>query len=384
MDNSRELRRRRTGKLAKEPRKPASKPALRTSSKLSRVTKTTRIAQTARHNEIICEGLPIRLRNLDDSLRQKKEGGISAIGILGSDVFDKLLVLRALEPKFPEAVFFTTDFDASLTLPSELDFTRNLIISSSFGPELRPEIQGEIPPFRSSYQTAAFLATSLAVGATRDGREPSFDQEKISAWLSPSRIFEIGRTGDIIQYAGKAADFPAGTPQNRDHKSPAYVAQNTAPIDEGRSTASPASSKATVENIPPPAADAQDNACGRDLLACGDVQPPIDKLFSEAGKSRFDLCDFGSHFDFHFADALSVAACASAPASKLADCGFDYRRRRRRLLQLGKARQLADGIWRWRADGLAARRQRLADGPAARAGCCAVRLPPLEGVAQTG
>ena len=205
--------------------------------------------------------LASRLRNLDDSLRQKKEGGISAIGILGSDVFDKLLVLRALEPEFPEAVFFTTDFDASLTLPSELDFTRNLIISSSFGPELRPEIQGEIPPFRSSYQTAAFLATNLAVGATRDGREPSFDQEKISAWLSPSRIFEIGRTGDIIQYAGKAADVPAATPQNRDHKSPAYVAQNTAPI-EGRSTASP-------------------SACGRDLLACGDVQPPIESLFSE-------------------------------------------------------------------------------------------------------
>ncbi|WGJ16274.1 hypothetical protein QEV83_08555 [Methylocapsa sp. D3K7] len=202
-----------------------------------------------------------RLRNLDDSLRQKKEGGISAIGILGSDVFDKLLVLRALAPQFPEAVFFTTDFDASLTLPSELDFTRNLIISSSFGPELRPEIQGEIPPFRSSYQTAAFLATSLAVGAPRDGREPSFDQEKISAWLSPSRIFEIGRTGEIIQYEGKPADFLAGTPQNRDHKSPAYVAKNTAPI-EGRSSASP-------------------GACGTDLWACGGVQPPIESLFSE-------------------------------------------------------------------------------------------------------
>ena len=119
-----------------------------------------------------------QLRNIDGDLRRNNQGAISAIGILGSDVFDKLLVLRALEPKFPEAVFFTTDFDATLTLPSELDFTRNLIISSSFGPELRPEIQGEIPPFRSSYQTAAFLATSLAVGATRDGREPSFDQDE--------------------------------------------------------------------------------------------------------------------------------------------------------------------------------------------------------------
>ena len=223
-----------------------------------------------------------QLRKIDGDLRRNNQGAISAIGILGSDVFDKLLVLRALEPKFPEALFFTTDFDATLTMPSELDFTRNLIISSSFGSELRPEIQGEIPPFRSSYQTAAFLATSLAASATRDGREPSFDQVKISAWLSPSRIFEIGRTGEIIQYAGKPADFPAGTPQNRDQKSPAYVAQNAASIDEGRSTASPASSKATVENIPPPAADEQDNACGTDLWACGGVQPPIDKLFSKS------------------------------------------------------------------------------------------------------
>ena len=195
-----------------------------------------------------------RLRNLDDSLRQKKEGGISAIGILGSDVFDKLLVLRALEPKFPEAVFFTTDFDATLTLPSELDFTRNLIISSSFGPELRPEIQGEIPPFRSSYQTAAFLATSLAVGAPRDGREPSFDQEKISAWLSPSRIFEIGRTGEIIQYeVNRRTSLPGHRRTATRKVQPMWL--RTRLQSEGRS-ASPRS-KATVENIPPPAADAR-------------------------------------------------------------------------------------------------------------------------------
>src|SRR5262249_22400074 len=31
---------------------------------------------------------------------------IRAVGILGSDVFDKLLILRALRPAFPEALFF--------------------------------------------------------------------------------------------------------------------------------------------------------------------------------------------------------------------------------------------------------------------------------------
>jgi hypothetical protein len=42
-------------------------------------------------------------------------------------------------------------------MASELSFTRNLIISSSFGAELSNRIQVAIPPFRSSYQTAAFL-----------------------------------------------------------------------------------------------------------------------------------------------------------------------------------------------------------------------------------
>jgi hypothetical protein len=218
-----------------------------------------------------------RLRNFDDNLRRKNEGGISAIGILGSDVFDKLLVLRALEPKFPAAVFFTTDLDASLTLPSELDFTRNLIISSSFGPELRQDIQGEIPPFRGSYQTSAFLATSLAIGTRSDGREPYSGQEKISAWLSQSRIFEIGRTGEIIQYPGRIENIPAVPPQHRHRRNPDSVAQNIAST-EGRSAAS---HRGALGDIRSPSADAQENACGGDLLACGDVQPPSDKLFSE-------------------------------------------------------------------------------------------------------
>ena len=54
------------------------------------------------------------LHKTDDKLR--KEGRrIKAIGILGSDVFDKLLVLRALRTEFPEALFFTTDFDEAYT-----------------------------------------------------------------------------------------------------------------------------------------------------------------------------------------------------------------------------------------------------------------------------
>jgi hypothetical protein len=103
------------------------------------------------------------LKEEDDGLKRKGEG-IKAIGVVGGDVFDKLLVLRALRPEFPDAVFFTDDFDALLSLQSELRWTRNLLVASSFGPKLTPDRQNDLPPFRDVLETSAFLATQLAVG----------------------------------------------------------------------------------------------------------------------------------------------------------------------------------------------------------------------------
>ena len=37
---------------------------------------------------------------------------IRAVGVIGNDPYDKLLVLQALRPQFPDAVFFTNDLDA--------------------------------------------------------------------------------------------------------------------------------------------------------------------------------------------------------------------------------------------------------------------------------
>ncbi len=140
---------------------------------------------------------------------------ITAIGIVGSDVYDKLAVLRALRKQFPRAVFFSTDLDARLLDASEQNWTRNLVLGSSYGLSLHPCIQKDIPPFRNGYQTAAFFATRVAlfnafpdvqirvdrcreatlseVEATDLTRtaEP-LDQATVSNWLYP-RIFEIGR-----------------------------------------------------------------------------------------------------------------------------------------------------------------------------------------------
>jgi hypothetical protein len=90
-------------------------------------------------------------------LEPKKET-IKAIGILSGDVFDKLLILRALRPEFPEALFFTTDFDEAFTIKSELPF---LIISSSFGPNLSEWLQGDIPFFRTQVRLRHFSPRSL-------------------------------------------------------------------------------------------------------------------------------------------------------------------------------------------------------------------------------
>lgn len=54
----------------------------------------------------------------DTELQRTGEGRIAAIGVLGSDVYDKLLILQALRPDFPDALFFTTDLD-ELLLPQE-------------------------------------------------------------------------------------------------------------------------------------------------------------------------------------------------------------------------------------------------------------------------
>ena len=62
-----------------------------------------------------------RVRQLDAQLRLQGDRGIEAVGVLGSDLYDKLLVLQALRPLLPEARFFTTDFDALLLHPERAE-----------------------------------------------------------------------------------------------------------------------------------------------------------------------------------------------------------------------------------------------------------------------
>lgn len=159
-----------------------------------------------------------RLKKEDEEARRNGDAGIRAIGILGDDVIDKLAVLRAFHPMFPEAVFFTTDWDAALTMPDELAWTRNLLVASSFGPELDKSIQGDAPPFRSNYQSSIFLSTRLALEErVSDGCDPKknpdskcpppvVDRSQIEAGLKSPRLFEIERSGAVLSLQTEKQD----------------------------------------------------------------------------------------------------------------------------------------------------------------------------------
>jgi hypothetical protein len=122
------------------------------------------------------------------NLRYAKTRGLRAIGLLGSDVYDKLELLKALRPMFPGAVFFTNYLDARLAHPDEWKETHNLVVVSARGLSLegpKEEFQ-RVAPFRDGGQTALFEATLAAT------RRIHPDEAQIS---NSPLVFEIGQNG---------------------------------------------------------------------------------------------------------------------------------------------------------------------------------------------
>jgi hypothetical protein len=118
---------------------------------------------------------------------------LRAIGIFGTGVYDKLVLLQALHPLFKQAIFFTDSIDARyLDSVDALSYTRNLVIASPFGLELNRNLQVGAPPFRSSEQTAAFLAVQAAAGTD----DPN-TLEGLQTQLEIPLRFEIGRTKEV-------------------------------------------------------------------------------------------------------------------------------------------------------------------------------------------
>ncbi len=122
------------------------------------------------------------LVELESQLDQSGNGRIKAVGIVGSDVYDTLVILQALRKRFPHALFFTTDLDARFCHPDEMEHCRNLIVVSGYGLALNPRLQQSVPPFRDSAQTAQFAATLALLARTNLSVSGEF----------PVRRYEIG------------------------------------------------------------------------------------------------------------------------------------------------------------------------------------------------
>ena len=135
--------------------------------------------------------LAVQLVELHQSRQREGKPGIVAVGVLGGDVYDKLLVFRALRPLLGNSLFFTNNLDAWLWESNELRTTRNLIVGSPFDLRLADRWQAGKPPFRDSYQTSVYAAAlTLVTGA-----------EELKSAMRPNgvrkqeaRLFEIGRT----------------------------------------------------------------------------------------------------------------------------------------------------------------------------------------------
>ncbi|MEM6334051.1 MAG: hypothetical protein AAF823_12010 [Planctomycetota bacterium] len=150
---------------------------------------------------------------------------IRAIGVLGADVYDKLLVIQVLRRRFPHAVFFTTELDARLYHREEVADTRHLIVASSIEYQRwaqktlpgRPPAPSR-PVFRddSQYRVAAIIehalthsqpdknsenktqdtANSKPEDTAKAKSDPTSEYEIIKASWIPS-LYEIGRLGPL-------------------------------------------------------------------------------------------------------------------------------------------------------------------------------------------
>lgn len=153
------------------------------------------------------------LRRLATDLQNRaaaKGVQIRAIGVLGSDLYDKQLILQAFRSRFRRAVFFTTDLDARFLHPASYRWSRNLVVASSYGLDPVAELPESCPllsartwrtaRFRDAYQVSTFRATLWALNpkllagseTTAEGAEPG---DRLA--LEEPRVFEVGRRGAV-------------------------------------------------------------------------------------------------------------------------------------------------------------------------------------------
>ncbi|WP_374564746.1 hypothetical protein [Nitrosomonas sp.] len=125
---------------------------------------------------------------------------IKAVGVFGSDFYDKLVIFEALRAEIPNIVLFTTDLDAEMLHPQYWRWTRNLIVATPFDLRLNEEFQKQIPPFRDSLQTQIYYEMRknlLKEVCETGGKQQPEHSNQCLPNISNSLIFEIGRNGPV-------------------------------------------------------------------------------------------------------------------------------------------------------------------------------------------
>jgi hypothetical protein len=141
------------------------------------------------------------LRRAALDLTARRNQNVVAVGILGSDIYDKMLVLQAVRPALPSAVFFTTDLDA-LYLEREMQpFTRSLVVASADNLDVKERsnsvsVRWKLPPMRDSYQTVLVKEVQHIL---RQGKDKQTGR---------ARIFEIGAGKRVHLTDAKAISWP--------------------------------------------------------------------------------------------------------------------------------------------------------------------------------
>jgi hypothetical protein len=153
-------------------------------------------------------------RLVDHIIKDNTKLPVYAIGMIGSDVHDKLILVQALRDAFPDRVLFTTDMDARLLHPSATKYTRNLVVAASLplawdegagwpaGAAPSEPAKNRVGPFRDSYQTATFLAARIAVETATvtncgDDKQRRELECRVAAVVATPSLFEIGRSGIV-------------------------------------------------------------------------------------------------------------------------------------------------------------------------------------------
>ncbi|MDD2046622.1 hypothetical protein [Pseudomonas putida] len=132
----------------------------------------------------------------DQAYRRANKNGIGAIGVMGLDTYDKLLVLQALKSRMPNKLYFSTDLDARMLQQGQAQVTRNLVLAAPYGLTLNRALQQDMPPFRDSLQSAVYISVLAALSPQPfKAKRRKFDYSR-SQLLSPG-IYEVGMSGFI-------------------------------------------------------------------------------------------------------------------------------------------------------------------------------------------